>query len=255
MAERGYPIGVKPWVLVFDMDDTLTNTTTGGLNRNMVDFLGEAIKKKYEYPVFIFLLTNNDSYDYISSVIDRIRIELDLPEGSQIFDAIKYITHNRGEMPHELALAPRDIQDTPTSYWRYYVDQGRGPLVKKEIRDVTDLLNIAGYGAGPENVFKFFNIMFFDDVNTHHLCSELNDRRDPSHTRYVQVNPRNVEQTFDQELALLKASSIEPGAAGGGAAGGAARKNQAGGASRYRGKRKNKAKKATKKLTKKSRSK
>ena len=95
--------------------------------------------------------------------------------------------------------------------------------------------------------------MFFDDVNTHHLCSELNDRRDPSHTRYVQVNPRNLEQTFDQELALLKASTIEAAAAGG-AAGGAARKNQAGGASRYRGKRKNKVKK-TKKLTKKSRSK
>jgi hypothetical protein len=251
MVERTYPLGVKPWVLVFDMDDTLTNTSTGGLNKNMVDFLGEAIKKNDEYPVFIYLLTNNPSYDYISSVIDRIRIALALPARTQIFDAIKYITPNLKEMPHELALAPIDIQNTPTSYWRYYVDQGRGPLVKKEIRDVTDLLNLAGYGAAPENVFTFFNIMFFDDINTHHLCSELNDRRDPSHTRYIQVNPRNLEQTFDEELALLKASTIEPGGAAGGAAGGATRK-QVGAARRTR---KRKGKKATKKLTKKPRSK
>jgi len=250
MAYRVVPGGVKPWVLVFDMDDTLTNTTTGGLNRNMVDFLGEAFKKKYEFPVFIFLLTNNQSYDYISSVIDRIRKALDLPAEAKIFDAIKYLPLNPEDKPQEPVFAPRFIQGIPTTLWRYY----EGPLVKKELNDVVDLLGMVEVEVKGLKLSDYFNIMFFDDISTHNLSRDLEAKKDPSHYRYVKVYSRNLEQNFDEELALLKDSMIEAAAAGG-AAGGAARKNQAGGASRYRGKRKNKVKKGTKKLTKKSRSK
>ena len=232
-------MGEKPWILVFDMDDTITRGNN--YNRPVYDVLAKAIRQRGNTVKYIFLLTNNDNTTVkINIVIKRLQETFD-PK-SIIFDAIKYIKEKYEDNPTELVI--EDILGIPATTKRYYDYTG----VLKNLNDIADLMSICGESIDYTDIFTKYKVMFFDDLTTHTLTEELKAPGDKSQYRYVRVYPKKNPQDFSEELSLLGRESPEPAAAGG-----AARKNQAGGASRR--KRKNKAKKATKKLTKKSRSK
>ena len=190
----------KPWILVFDMDETLTDKY-GRFNMHVVNVLIEAVKQKSNAVKYIFLLTNNPSFTIISDLIMSMKLTYPELERKKIFDAIKYLHRDYRQNPKELMLAPKDIQNIPTTQFRYYDGE-----VQKEIRDVIDLLimseqdDIMGVPITPENIFSYFKIMFFDD-KTHLLSSQL-DKGDTSQYRYVQVL-QDMSQKFKEELTLL----------------------------------------------------
>lgn len=232
-------VAEKPWILVFDMDDTITRGNN--YNRPVYDVLAKAIRQRGNTVKYIFLLTNNDNTQgTINKVITRLIGTFDDPK-PMIFNAIKYIKEKYEDNPAELVI--EDILGIPATTKRYYDYTG----VLKNLKDVADLMSIFGEDIDYTDIFKRYKVMFFDDLTTHTLTQELNAANDKSQYRYVRVYPKKNPQNFSEELALLGPESPD------GAGGGATRKNQAGGASRR--KSKNKAKKTAKKLTKKPRSK
>jgi len=185
----GGPID-KPWILVFDMDDTLiVEGYPGKLIANVVAVLEEAIRQRDKSVKYIFLLTNNQRRLDIETAINTIKRRL--PEGTKIFDAIKYL--NRSEETLELTRV--DIQDIPTTTKRYFYEDKE---VMKNLSDVIDLISMCGETITIEELFPKYKIMFFDDFPTHNLGYQLFGDRG----KYVQVYPKR-KQDFSTELALI----------------------------------------------------
>jgi len=180
----------KPWILVFDMDDTLiVEGYPGKLIANVVSVLEEGIRQRDKSVKYIFLLTNNQRRWDIETAINTIKRRL--PEGTKIFDAIKYL--NRSEETPELTRV--DIQNIPTTTKRYFYEDKE---VMKNLSDVIDLISMCGETITIEELFPKYKIMFFDDFPTHNLGYQLFGDRG----RYVQVYPKR-KQDFSTELALL----------------------------------------------------
>ena len=185
----GGPID-KPWILVFDMDDTLiVEGYPGKLIANVVAVLEEGIRQRDKSVKYIFLLTNNQRRWDIETAINTIKRRL--PEGTKIFDAIKYL--NRSEETPELTRV--DIQDIPTTTKRYFYEDKE---VMKNLNDVIDLIAMCGETISIEELFPKYKIMFFDDFPQHNLGYQLFGDRG----KYVQVYPKR-KQDFSTELALL----------------------------------------------------
>ena len=188
---------VKPWILVFDMDDTIIHEGyPGKLISNVVAVLEEGIRQRDKSVKYIFLLTNNQRRWDIETAINTIKRKL--PEGTKIFDGIKYL--NRSEETPELTRV--DIQDIPTTTKRYYYEDKE---VMKNLTDVIDLIAMCGETVTIEELFPKYKIMFFDDIPTHNLRYQLFGDRG----RYVQVYPKR-KQDFSTELALLGGGTPAP---------------------------------------------
>ena len=186
----GGPVSEKQWILVFDMDDTLSvEGYPGKLIANVVAVLEEGIRQRDKSVKYIFLLTNNQRRWDIETAINTIKRRL--PEGTKIFDAIKYL--NRSEETPELTRV--DIQDIPTTTKRYYYEDKE---VMKNLNDVIDLIAMCGETISIEELFPKYKIMFFDDFPQHNLGYQLFGDRG----KYVQVYPKR-KQDFSTELALL----------------------------------------------------
>lgn len=180
----------KQWILVFDMDDTLiVEGYPGKLIANVLAVLEEGIRQRDKSVKYIFLLTNNQRRWDIETAINTIKRRL--PEGTKIFDAIKYL--NRSEETPELTRV--DIQDIPTTTKRYFYEDKE---VMKNLSDVIDLIAMCGETISIEELFPKYKIMFFDDFPTHNLGYQLFGDRG----KYVQVYPKR-KQDFSTELALL----------------------------------------------------
>lgn len=180
----------KQWILVFDMDDTLiVEGYPGKLIANVLAVLEEGIRQRDKSVKYIFLLTNNQRRWDIETAINTIKRRL--PEGTKIFDAIKYL--NRSEETPELTRV--DIQDIPTTTKRYFYEDKE---VMKNLSDVIDLISMCGETISIEELFPKYKIMFFDDFPTHNLGYQLFGDRG----KYVQVYPKR-KQDFSTELALL----------------------------------------------------
>ena len=190
MAAGGGPVSEKPWILVFDMDDTIiVEGYPGKLIANVVSVLEEGIRQRDKSVKYIFLLTNNQRRWDIETAINTIKRRL--PEGTKIFDAIKYL--NRSEETSELTRV--DIQYIPTTTKRYYYEDKE---VMKNLNDVIDLIAMCGETISIEELFPKYKIMFFDDFPQHNLGYQLFGDRG----KYVQVYPKR-KQDFSTELALL----------------------------------------------------
>lgn len=186
----GGPVSEKQWILVFDMDDTLiVEGYPGKLIANVLAVLEEGIRQRDKSVKYIFLLTNNQRRWDIETAINTIKRRL--PEGTKIFDAIKYL--NRSEETPELTRV--DIQDIPTTTKRYFYEDKE---VMKNLSDVIDLISMCGETISIEELFPKYKIMFFDDFPTHNLGYQLFGDRG----KYVQVYPKR-KQDFSTELALL----------------------------------------------------
>jgi len=209
----GGPID-KPWILVFDMDDTLIHEGyPGKLLLNVVRVLVQGISQRDSIVKYIFLLTNNQGRWDIETAINAIK--RNVPEGSKIFDAIKYI---KTYETNPTELTREDIQDIPTTAKRYYVEQSGKQLPTKDMNDIVDLMSLCGEDIDYTELFEKYKIMFFDD-NRHWLSYNLEGTSpllprpvDTDQYRYVQVVPAKL-QKFSKELELL--GYVEPAAAGG----------------------------------------
>ncbi len=185
----------KPWILVFDMDDTITRGNN--YNRPVYDVLAKAIRQRGKTVKYIFLLTNNDNTTgTINRVITRLIGTFDDPKPI-IFDAIKYIKEKYEDNPAELVI--EDILGIPATTKRYYDYTG----VLKNLNDIADLMRMCGEPIDYNDIFKKYKVMFFDDLTTHTLTQELNAAGDTAQYRYVQVKPKKNPQDFSEELALL----------------------------------------------------
>lgn len=264
-------VGEKPWILVWDLDQTLVDGI-GPLqiiNKNAVKFLDEALKLRdaKNSVLYNFLLTNNSDPTYIAQSIKMITDNiLRYAEGTtienreytspdpytgKIFDAIKYAKRKNVKSHTEIFYIPASDER--------YGDENNP---KKSLEDIVDLILLTGTQADEGTLLDQYNIMFFDDRADHVLKDEL---KAPNLYKVIKAIKDNRDtrefgqQSFQPELDLLRGgvAAAGGGAAGGGAAGGAERKQV--GASRYKYrktyKRKTKAHKKTKKLTKKPRSK
>ena len=186
----GGPVSEKQWILVFDMDDTLiVEGYPGKLIANVVAVLEEGIRQRDKSVKYIFLLTNNQRRWDIETALNTIKRRL--PEGTKIFDAIKYL--NRSEETPELTRV--DIQNIPTTTKRYFYEDKE---VMKNLSDVIDLISMCGETISIEELFPKYKIMFFDDFPQHNLGYQLFGDRG----KYVQVYPKR-KQDFSKELALL----------------------------------------------------
>lgn len=255
----------KPWILVWDLDQTLVD---GGhsrpaiVNLNAIKFLDEAIKLRdaKNSVVYIFLLTNNSDTRYIANSIQIIAqnilrysmgltkvnkeySEPDEPYSGEIFDAIKY--SNRYKTRPAI-----QIGDIIASDERY----GTPDNPTKSLADIVDLIGLTGATAEKDTLLDYYNIMFFDDRNDHLLREELTPPNIYKVIAPMEDSPRRFsDQSFQRELELLTAGR-GGGAGGGGAGGGGAERKQVGASRKRTTKRKRKNKKQTKKLTKKPRS-
>lgn len=193
MAAGGGPVD-KPWILVFDMDDTITRGNN--YNRPVYDVLAKAIHQRGNTVKYIFLLTNNDNTTgKINIVIKRLQ---DIFDPKQIiFNAIKYIKEKYEDNPAELAI--EHILGIPATTKRYYDYTG----VLKNLKDIADLMSMCGEPIDYTDIFAKYKVMFFDDLTTHTLTQELNAANDKSEYRYVRVYPKKNPQDFSEELALL----------------------------------------------------
>jgi len=239
---------MKPWILVWDMDETLTSPShPNGLNTEALSFLEDALQTgevKYN-----FLLTNNPDVRYISKVIRHIKPYI---SKEPIFDAIKYATNDPYKFTHKL-WDTTPINGIPATTQRSTVIQGRTALLVKDMSDIVDMLAMVQGPEGTEGkdpvpdpvlntetLLTQYRIMFFDD-RTHWLSHRLNEL-DQSQYRYKKIDPYNT-QSFQEELSLIT-SSLYEGLESLTAIGG--RRKGKGGRKITR-KRKNKTKKLTKK--------
>lgn len=194
----------KPWILVFDMDDTITRGNN--YNRPVYDVLAKAIRQRGNTVKYIFLLTNNDNTTgTINKVITRLIGTFDDPK-PMIFNAIKYIKEKYEDNPAELVI--EDILGIPATTKRYYDYTG----VLKNLKDVADLMSICGEAIDYTDIFSRYKLMFFDDLTTHTLTQELNAVNDKSEYRYVRVYPKKNPQDFSEELSLLGPESPDAAA-------------------------------------------
>ena len=194
---------MKPWILVWDMDETLTSPSNPtGLNTEALAFLEDALQTgevKYN-----FLLTNNPDASYISRVIQSIKPYI---TKEQIFDAIKYTTND----PYKFANKVWDttpIHGIPATTERSTVKEGRTALLVKDMSDIVDMLAMVQGAEGTEvpevpdteTLLTQYRIMFFDD-RRHWLSHRLNEL-DQSQYRYKQIDPYHA-QSFQEELSLI----------------------------------------------------
>lgn len=214
MAGGGGGPAEKPWILVFDMDDTITRGKHN-YNRPVYDVLAKAIRQRGNTVKYIFLLTNNDNRSgQIDIVITRL-LGTYLDPKPIIFDAIKYVKKNYKDTPTELvienilgirATTKRDYPyNKAFKNYAYYeaLKEYNDDEALKNLNDIADLISICGEAIDYTDIFKKYKVMFFDDMHYHILAHELNAANDKSQYRYVQVYPQKKPQDFSEELALL----------------------------------------------------
>lgn len=203
---------MKPWILVWDMDETLTSPShPSGLNIEALSFLEDALQTgevKYN-----FLLTNNPDARYISKVIQKIKPYI---TKEPIFDAIKYTTNDTYKFTHKL-WNRTPIHGIPATTERSTVKEGRTALLIKDISDIVDMLAMVQGSEGSEvpdlpyvpdvkTLLTQYRIMFFDDRR--HWLSDRLDKLDQNQYRYKQIDPYHP-QSFQEEMSLITSSLYE----------------------------------------------
>jgi hypothetical protein len=197
----------KPWILVWDMDETLTSPShPSGLNIEALSFLEDALQTgevKYN-----FLLTNNPDVRYISKVIQSIKPYI---TKEKIFDAIKYTTNDTYKFTHKL-WNRTPIHGIPATTERSTVKEGSAALLIKDISDIVDMLAMVQGPEAPDPVLNTetlltqYRIMFFDDRR--HWLSDRLDKLDQNQYRYKQIDPYHP-QSFQEEMSLITNSLYE----------------------------------------------
>jgi hypothetical protein len=154
----------KPWILVWDLDETLvTGWKTGWraeditVNPRAAFIMYTATKLRNLGVVkYIFLLTNNSDRPYINAAIKKLSEYIGYDPRKQLFD--NKLINNPSQRTYTVSKDP------------YNPD--------KSLRDIDFLLK--GVGGGENTAYR---ILFFDDRGNHVLRTQL----PPEH--YIQISP------------------------------------------------------------------
>jgi len=154
----------KPWILVWDLDETLvTGWKTGWraddiiVNPRAAFIMYTATKlRSLGIVKYIFLLTNNSDRPYINASIKKIGAYIGYDPRKQLFD--NKLINNPSQRTYTVSKDP------------YNPD--------KSLRDVDFLLKGVGGGVNTE-----YRILFFDDRDNHVLRIQLPPEN------YIQITP------------------------------------------------------------------
>jgi len=158
------PLIQKPWILVWDLDETLVTGWKKGWRADDIVVNPRAAFTMYTATKlrnlgivkYIFLLTNNSDRPYINASIKKIGAYIGYDPRKQLFD--NKLINDPSQRTYSVSKDP------------YNPD--------KSLRDVDFLLK--GVGGGKNTTYR---ILFFDDRGDHVLRTQL----PPEH--YIQITP------------------------------------------------------------------
>ena len=163
----------KPWVLIWDLDETLVTGWKKGwrindivVNPKSAHILSTAVNlRSIGIVKYIFLLTNNSDRPYINAAIKRIGMHIDemhLPLQMQM---------------HRKPIFDCKLINDPSKRTHHFSNDAYNP--DKSLRDVDYLLNCVKDGGDNTR----YRILFFDDRGDHVMRKEI-----PA-DNYIQITP------------------------------------------------------------------
>jgi len=173
----------KPWVLIWDLDETLVTGWKRGwrindivVNPKSAHILSTAVNlRSIGIVKYIFLLTNNSDRPYINAAIKRIGMhinDLHLPERQ------KMQMHRLSQMQmHRKPIFDCKLINDPRKRTYNFSNDAYNP--DKSLRDVDYLLNCVKDGGDNTR----YRILFFDDRGDHVMRKEI-----PA-DNYIQITP------------------------------------------------------------------
>jgi hypothetical protein len=164
----------KPWVLIWDLDETLVTGWKKGwrindivVNPKSAHILSTAVNlRSIGIVKYIFLLTNNSDRPYINAAIKRIGMHIDE----------MHLPKMQMQM-HRKPIFDCKLINDPSKRTHHFSNDAYNP--DKSLRDVDYLLNCVKDGGDNTR----YRILFFDDRGDHVMRKEI-----PA-DNYIQITP------------------------------------------------------------------
>jgi hypothetical protein len=173
----------KPWVLIWDLDETLVTGWKRGwrindivVNPKSAHILSTAVNlRSIGIVKYIFLLTNNSDRPYINAAIKRIGMHIDDLHLPKMQTPLQM---------HRKPIFDCKLINDPSKRTHHFSNDAYNP--DKSLRDVDYLLNCVKDGGDNTR----YRILFFDDRGDHVMRKEI-----PA-DNYIQITPpfAHVEQ-------------------------------------------------------------
>jgi len=167
----------KPWVLIWDLDETLVTGWKRGwrindivVNPKSAHILSTAVNlRSIGIVKYIFLLTNNSDRPYINAAIKRIGMHI---HGLHLPDM-----HLPEMHMHRKPIFDCKLINDPSKRTHHFSNDAYNP--DKSLRDVDYLLNCVKDGGDNTR----YRILFFDDRGDHVMRTQI-----PT-DNYIQITP------------------------------------------------------------------